>query len=97
MADVFAWLLIILPAIPFATVWVLVRHVRSDSPSLAERSLVAVRDWLVSSMAGMLALNRIFGWGWSVQLVVLILGTAMVLVSLPSAWWLWQYHRGAFR
>lgn len=97
MVDAIAWLLIVVPALPLATALILGQHIRSESPSLAERALIAVRDCLVASMAALLALNRILGWGWPGQVIVLVLGMALILVSVPSAYWLWQYRRGAFR
>lgn len=97
MVDVIAWALVIVPAIPALAAWILVRHLRSDSPSLAERALVAIRDWLVASLVAIVALNRIFEWHLPSLVVVLLLGGGMLLVSLPSAWWLYMYQRGAFR
>lgn len=97
MIDVLAWMLVFAPIVPAVTAWMLLRHIRSESPSLAERALVAVRDWLVSSLCAVVALNRLREWGLPSGLMIGMLAGAMLLVSLPSAWWVYQYQRGRFR
>jgi hypothetical protein len=93
-------LLVVVPAFPALLLAILIhrRVWRSDSPSLRERTLLAFRDWLVASIAATLALRSL----GMIELVprsatLPLLAIAMLLVSLPSAYWLWLYFRGAFR
>jgi hypothetical protein len=97
--EVMVLLLVVVPALPALLVIILVHHHawRSGSPSLRERALLAFRDWIVASMAATMALNRLFGWGLPNETIILLLTLALLLVSLPSAFWLWMYWRGAFR
>jgi hypothetical protein len=97
--ELMVLLLVVVPAFPAVLLAILIhRHAwSSSSPSLRERTLLAVRDWLVASIAATLALNRLLGWSLPLPLVLMLLAVAMLLVSLPSAWWLWLYFRGAFR
>jgi hypothetical protein len=91
-------LLIVVPAFPALTALILLRHWNQlHSPSLHERTLLAIRDWAVGSIAAALALSRLgfitLPREWSLPLLAI----AMLLVSLPSAYWLALYYRGKFR
>ena len=99
LVEILAWLLIIVPAFPLAATVIFVGHRfwRVSSPSLRERAAIAIRDALVASMAAAIALNIVFGWDWPAIVRLILLAGGMVLVSLPSAWWLFLYARGAFR
>ena len=90
-------LLIIVPAFPVLATLILVGHWRVNSMSLHERTVIAVRDAVVASAAAALAL-------WRLDVIELpegsglpTLATMMLLVSLPSAYWLLLYFRGSFR
>lgn len=96
--DWMVLMLIVAPAFPALTALILLGHWnRLESPSLHERTVLAIRDWGVASIAAALAFDRlgfdIVPDGWSLPL----LAVAMLLVSLPSAYWLWLYYRGRFR
>lgn len=92
-------LLVVAPAFPALTALILVRHWhRIESPSLHERTLLAVRDWAVASIAAALALSRLgFVFDLPPGSAIPMLAVALLLVSLPSAYWLWLYFRGSFR
>lgn len=97
LVDVETVLLIVTPAFPALAALLLLRHWRTDSPSLHERTILAVRDWLVASIAALLALSRLGLIELPRGVTLPLLATAMLLVSLPSAYWLWLYFRGRFR
>lgn len=89
--------LVVLPVFPLAAAWILSRHYRENSPSLRERAVLAIRDWVVSSIAAVLALSRLEVIELPPGSPIPMLIVAMMLVSLPSVWWLFLYFRGAFR
>lgn len=95
--DVAVWALVVLPVFPLAAAGLLGRHYRENSTSLRERAVLAVRDWIVSSIAAVLALSRLEIIELPTGSAVPMLIVAMLLVSLPSVWWLFLYFRGAFR
>lgn len=96
--DVETFLLIVMPAFPILTTIILIRYARrAESPSLRERTLLAVRDSLVAISAAVLAMQRLGIIELPEGVPVLMLATLMLLVSLPSAYWLWLYFRGGFR
>lgn len=98
VVDWMVVLLVVVPAFPALTALILLRHWhRLDSPSLHERSLLAIRDWAVASIAATLALARLGIIGLPNDTALPLLATAMLLVSLPSAYWLHLYFRGRFR
>lgn len=99
LAEFEIMLLVVVPAFPALASLILLTKggYRDTSPSLRERTLMAVRDWLIASAIAYLALTRIMGWNISRDLFLVILATALLLISLPSIWWLWLYYRGAFR
>lgn len=98
VVDWMVALLIVVPAFPALTALILLRHWnRLDSPSLHERTLLALRDWGVASIAAALALSRLGFIHLPQELSLPLLAIAMLLVSLPSAYWLWLYYRGRFR
>lgn len=99
LTDWIVLMLLIAPILPVTASAIFVRHTpwRTSSPSLMERALIAGRDALVALLAAGMALNRILMWDWPPPVVVMLLGFALLLVSLPSAWWLALYFRGAFR
>jgi hypothetical protein len=70
---------------------------RMRSPSLNERMVLGARDFLVASIAARLALSRLGYWAIEGESALLLLATALLLVSLPSIYWLWLYFRGRFR
>lgn len=97
MLDVLTWLLLLVPIFPLLALVILAGHWSVPSPSLHERTLLAGRDWVVASIAGVLALARL---GWITLppgTPLLLIAVAMLLVSIPSAYWLLLYWRGAFR
>lgn len=90
-------LLIVAPTFPALASIILVRHWSVASTSLHERALLAVRDWVVASIAALLALTRLGFVTLPNGSAVGLLIVAMLLVSLPSAYWLYLYWRGSFR
>lgn len=94
-----AWLLIVVPILPFsaAAVFVWSRFWRYTSPSLRERAIIAIRDWIVASAVAAVALNLVLNLGWPGEVRALLLAGAMILVSVPSAYWLTLYFGGRFR
>ena len=91
-------LLVVVPAFPALTALILLRHWhRLDSPSLHERTLLAIRDWAVASIAAALAMSRLGFIHLPNGSALPMLAIAMLLVSLPSAYWLSLYWRGRFR
>lgn len=99
VADVLIFLLIVVPIFPIATFAVLAWHTpwRAGSPSLSERTLLAFRDASVGVVVAVLACNRVFGWGFQRDTVLMLIASLLLLISLPSAYWLLLYARGAFR
>ena len=99
LIDILIVALIVVPIFPLSTVAVLAWHTpwRAGSPSLSERTLLAVRDASVAVVVAALAANRVFGWEWDRAVVLLLTTTILLLVSLPSAYWLLLYSRGGFR
>lgn len=95
--DIEVVILAVVWVLPLIASVVLVRHWSSQSVSLHERTILALRDLLVATLAGAIAVNRILDLGWDGQLVIALLGIALILVSLPSGYWLLLYFRGAFR
>lgn len=98
VVDWMVVMLIVAPAFPTLTAMILLRHWnQTESPSLHERTLLAVRDSGVATIAAVLALSRLgiidLPREWPLPLLVI----AMLLVSLPSSYWLWLYYRGHFR
>lgn len=92
-------MLVVVPALPALTALILITRggLREHSPSLRERTVLAIRDWLIASDVALLALNNLLGWGWPTVLALLMLLSGLLLISLPSAYWLWLYYRGSFR
>ena len=91
-------LLVVVPAFPALTALILLRHWHQlESPSLHERTLLAIRDWAVASIAAALALSRLGFIELPNGIGLPLLAIAMLLVSVPSAYWLWLYFRGQFR
>lgn len=98
VVDWMVLLLVVVPAFPALTAFILMRHWnRLESPSLHERTLLAIRDWAVASIAATLALARLGLMSLPTGSALPLLAIAMLLVSLPSAYWLWLYFRGGFR
>ena len=99
LTDILVVALIVVPIFPVATVAVLIWRAgwRPDSPSLAERTLLAFRDATVAVVVAGLAANRVFGWDWDRAVVLLLTASILLLISLPSAYWLHLYARGEFR
>ena len=99
IADVLIVLLIVVPIFPIATFAVLAWHTpwRAGSPSLSERTLLAFRDAAVGVVVAVLAANRTFDWGFERDTVLMLIASVLMLISLPSAYWLALYFRGAFR
>jgi hypothetical protein len=98
LVDWIVVLLVVVPAFPALTALILLRHWnRLDSPSLHERTLLAIRDWAVASIAASLALARLGFIHLPNGTALPMLAIAMLLVSLPSAYWLFLYFRGRFR
>lgn len=98
LVDWLVVLLVVVPAFPGLAAIILVRHWHgTDSPSLHERTLLAVRDWAVASIAAILALARMGFLSLPDGVPILMLAIAMLLVSLPSLYWLSLYWRGKFR
>lgn len=99
LIDVIVVLLVAAPILPLSVLGVLLwrRAWRTASPSLRERTLLALRDAIVATIACLLALNRLDVINLPREAIVPMLGIAMLLVSLPSAWWLHLYSRQAFR
>ena len=99
--TVIDWLvvmLIVAPAFPTLTAVILLRHWNTtESPSLHERTLLAIRDSLVAGIAAALAMSRLGFIDLPNGSALPMLAIAMLLVSLPSAYWLWLYWRGRFR
>lgn len=97
--DIEVILLVIVPAFPATALGIMLwrRAWFTDSPSLRERTLIAARDWVVASIAATLALSRLGLIAIPNGSALPLLLTAMLLVSVPSAWWLWLYSRGRFR
>lgn len=95
--DVEVLLLLVVPLLPIAAAYFLVRGWALNSPSLHERALIAVRDAVIASAVAVLAAVRL-GWiSLPDGVPLLVLTTALLLVSLPSAWWLYLFWRGRFR
>ena len=91
-------LMIVAPVFPALTAFILVRHWhRMDSPSLHERTILAIRDWGVASIAAYLSLGRLHMLPVPSGVALPLLAIAMLLVSLPSAYWLSLYFRNRFR
>ena len=98
LVDWMVVLLLVAPAFPSLTALILLRHWhRFESPSLHERTLLAIRDWAVASIASALAMARLGFISLPHGTALPLLAAAMLLVSLPSAYWLWLYFRGRFR
>lgn len=99
LTDWLVVLLIVAPLFPALLVGVLVyRRVWTfRSPSLRERALLGLRDWLVATIAALLALSRLHIIDLSRDLSIPLLAIAMLLVSIPSLYWLFLYFRGGFR
>lgn len=99
VTDWLVVLLIVAPLFPALLVSVLVyRRVWTfRSPSLRERALLGLRDWVVASIAALLALTRLGFLSLPPHAALPLLAIAMLLVSLPSAYWLLLYFRGGFR
>jgi len=95
--DVAVGALVVLPIAPLAAVWILSRHFKESSTSLRERAVLAIRDFIVASIAATLALSRLEFITLPTGTAVPMLIFAMLLVSLPSVWWLALYFRGSFR
>lgn len=95
--DIQVVLLLIVPVLPAAAALLLVTTWTHKSVALRERTLLALRDWIVASLAALLALNRILHWQWPSEFALSVLAFALLLVSLPSAWWLYLFWRGRFR
>jgi hypothetical protein len=89
--------LIVIPVLPALASLVLLGHWRTDSVTLHERAVIAVRDWLVASIVALLSLNALLEWGWPALVRAGGLYVALLAVSLPSAYWLWLYLWGRFR
>lgn len=99
IVDVEIALLVVVPALPALASLILLAKggLRDQSPSLRERTLLALRDWLVASDVALIALARLLDWSVPRELLLLMLASGLLLISLPSAWWLFLYYRGAFR
>lgn len=99
LIDWLVALLIVAPLFPALLVGVLVyRRVWTfRSPSLRERALLGFRDWLVASIAALLALQHLGLVSLPHGIALPLLAIAMLLVSIPSAYWLLLYFRGGFR
>lgn len=97
LLDWEAWALVVVPILPLMASIVLVRHWGSASVSLHERTMLALRDTLIASIAAAISVNRLMNLGWDGQTVLVLLAFSLILVSLPSAYWLFLYFRGAFR
>lgn len=95
--DVVLWMLVFTPALPFLATLILMRHWRIQSMSLRERAVIAVRDWVSASIIAILALRLQLDWQWPQGLSTVLLLCVVVLYSIPSAYWLYLYWRGAFR
>ncbi len=96
LLDGMLLLLVIVPIFPAVASVILVRHWHTDSPSLRERTVLAIRDWLVASIAAFLALARFDILeppdGWALPLLAI----SLLLVGLPSVYWLWLFWSGHF-
>ena len=90
-------LLIVVPAFPVLASLILIGHWRVNSMSLHERTVIALRDALVASAAAGLALARLDVIELPEGSGLPVLATMMLLISLPSAYWLFLYWRGSFR
>lgn len=99
MTDVLIVLLMIVPIFPVATAGILLWHRswRHGSPSLSERTMLALRDSTVGVVVALLAANRVFMWNFPREAVLMATAVVLLLVSLPSAYWLWLFMRGSFR
>jgi hypothetical protein len=64
--------------------------------ALNERGLVALVATVKGAALASLGGNRIFGWGWNDEIVVLILAGALAVGVLPSVIWLWMYFTNRF-
>jgi hypothetical protein len=98
--DTIDWLavvLIVAPVLPLTAAFLLLRHWPERSPALHERAILAVRDWVVASLAAILGMSRLDLIALPNGSALILIAVAMLLVSLPSAYWLILYYRGAFR
>lgn len=90
------WALVIVPILPALASIALVRHWKEDSVTLHERTIIAFRDWGVGSIAALLSLETLFDWNWPTLLWVMTLYIGLLLMSIPSAYWLYLYLTGHF-
>ena len=94
--DVLTIVLVPMGLLPVLTAVVLVRHVNSTSMALKERSRLSLVLAFLGVIVTLLALNRLLGWGWSGELLVIPFGIALILVDGASGIWLVEYLRGKF-
>jgi hypothetical protein len=82
--------------LPLLTAAVLIRHVNARSVALRERARLSIILAALDVIVMLLVLNRLLGWGWSAEWLVIPFGISLVLVDLASGAWLYQYVRGRF-
>jgi hypothetical protein len=94
------FVLFVAPIFPLTATLVFIDQgglVRQAPLSLRERTWLSIRDWLVASMVAVLAGNRIFNWNLPHGPLVAAFFVSMVLVSAPSAIWLYLFLTGKFK
>jgi hypothetical protein len=95
MIEALAWALLIVPLLPLGALYVLRHHWHTPSLLLRLRLWTTVRDAALGLFIALLAANRLFGWGLSGPGLAIPFAIGMLLVSLPSGWWLVLYWRGS--
>lgn len=89
-------ILVVVPVFPILTSVLLAQHWKTDSVTLHERTIVAVRDAGVAAIVALLALRYLIGWDWPPGLTIALFYVALLMVSVPSTYWLWLYFFGHF-
>ncbi len=72
--------------------------VRSDYSIVAlnERAFVALSQAISGVTLAALGVNRLLGFHWSVELVLVLLSTALIIQALPGFIWVMLYLFGKF-
>jgi hypothetical protein len=100
VVDTVDWLAVVLiaaPILPLTAAFLLLRHWPERSTALHERAILAIRDWVVASLAAILAMARLDFFTLPNGTALVLIAVAMLLVSIPSAYWVFLYATGRFR
>jgi hypothetical protein len=94
--DVLGWAFVLLPIGAWLCAGLLYWAHRMEplATNLGERSIVAIRDALVTTIGAVLGLNRVASLGFPTELAVGLLAVGLLLVAAYPLAWLTQFYRG---